>query len=111
MLRTAGKYKNKKRPPVICEKQFATEFVVREDKVTRPDGTVSSVQRRRPTLTEKAYPTIFPNTPSYLSSEPPQKRKTPVLRRQEMYQRDEQQLNDWIASDRMETFDEMSEKN
>jgi hypothetical protein len=103
-------YKNNERPPVVCEKHFATEFIVRQDKVTRPDGTVLSVLRKRPKLTEKAYPTIFPNTPSYLSAEPPRIRKTPVDRRQEMFQRDEQQFNDWMASDRIETFDEMSDK-
>jgi hypothetical protein len=64
---------------------------------------------KKPKLTENAYATIFPNTPSYLSSEPPRKRKTPVDRRQEMSQRDEQQF-DWMASDRIETFDEMSDK-
>jgi hypothetical protein len=102
--------KNKKRPPVVCEKHFSTEFIVREDKVTGPDGTVLSVLRKRPKLIENAYPTIFPNTPSYLSSEPPRKRKTPVDRRQEMSRRDEQQFNDWMTSDRIENFDEMSDK-
>jgi hypothetical protein len=108
--RNPEEYKNNKRPPVVCGKHFSTEFIVREDKVTRSDGTVLSVLRKKPKLTENAYPTIFPNAPSYQSSEPPRKRKTPVDRRQEMSRRDEQRFNDWMASDRIESFDEMSDK-
>jgi hypothetical protein len=44
--RNPEEYKNNKRPPVVCEKHFATEFIVREDKVTRSDGTVLSVLRK-----------------------------------------------------------------
>jgi hypothetical protein len=103
-------YKSNKRPSVVCEKYFATEFIVREDKVTRPDGTVLSALRKRPKLIVNAYPTIFMNTPSYLSTEPLRKRKPPVDRRQEMSRRHEQQFNDWMASDIIETFDEMSDR-
>jgi hypothetical protein len=108
--RNPEEYKNNNGPPVVCEKHFATDFILREDKVTPPDGTVLSVLRKRPKLIENAYPTIFPNTPSYLSTEPPRKRKPPVDRCQEMSRRDEQQFNDWMTSDRIETFDEMSDK-
>jgi hypothetical protein len=55
-------YKNNNRPPVVCEKHFASDFIVREDKVTRPDGTVLSVLRKKPKLIENAYPTIFPKS-------------------------------------------------
>jgi hypothetical protein len=103
-------YKNNKRPPVVCEKHFAAEFIVREDKVTRSDGTILSLLRKRPKLTKNAYPTIFPSTPSYLSSEPPRRRKMPITRRQEMSECDEQESNDLSGSDSTETFDEMSDK-
>jgi hypothetical protein len=86
------------------------KFIVLEDKLTRSYGTVLSVLSKKPKLPENANLTIFPNTPSYLSTEPPRKRKSPVDRRQEMSQRDEQQFNDWMASDRIETFDEMPDK-
>jgi hypothetical protein len=39
--------KNNKRSPVVCEKHFATEFIVREDKATRSDGAVLSVLRKK----------------------------------------------------------------
>jgi hypothetical protein len=45
-----------------------------------------------------------------MSLEPPRKRKTPVCRREEMSQRDEQQFNDRMTSDRIETIDQMSDK-
>jgi hypothetical protein len=92
--RNPEEYKNNNGPPVVCEKHFATDFILRKDKVTPPNGTVLSVLRKRPKLIENAYPTIFPNTPSYLSTEPPRKRKPPVDRCQEMSRRDEQQFND-----------------
>jgi hypothetical protein len=52
---------------VVCEKHFADEFIVKVDIVTRPDGTVLREPRKRPKLAKDAYPSIFPQTPSYLS--------------------------------------------
>jgi hypothetical protein len=77
--------------------------------MTRTDGTAISMLRKRPKPIENAYPTIFPNTPSHLLKKPPQKRKPPFDRCQEMSRRDEQ-FNDWMTRDRIETFDEMSDK-
>ena len=86
---------------VVCEKHFVTEFIVRFDSATRADGTVICVPRSNPKLTEDAYPSIFPNVPSYLSEIPPVKRKNPDTRRAEMSARDDQVLLDWMCDDKI----------
>ena len=65
---------------VVCINHFAEHFVVTVDSVKRPDGTILTVERAKPMLTDDAYPSIFPNCPSYLSEEPPSKRKNPLDR-------------------------------
>ena len=62
---------------VVCKKHFSEQFIIRVDSVTRDDGTVLSVPRKRLKLTADANPSLFPNTPSYLSSEPARKRRMP----------------------------------
>ena len=78
---------------VVCDKHFAAEFVVREDVVTRADGSELRMRRERPKLAKDAYPSIFPNTPSYLSTEPPRKRRAPEERRFELSLRDKEDFD------------------
>ena len=75
---------------VVCELHFLKEFVLREDAITRSDGTLLVVPRKIPKLSKDAYPSIFPNLPGYMSSLPRPKRKCPDKRRQEVRQREEQ---------------------
>ncbi|GIY86891.1 hypothetical protein CEXT_743661 [Caerostris extrusa] len=63
-----------------------------EDHAVRDDGSVLTVKRIYPKLTPDAYPSIFPNQPAYLSSDPVSKRKTPSERRNEMLKRDEKKI-------------------
>lgn len=91
---------------VVCEKHFSEQFIIRIDTVRRDDGTILSVPRGHPKLTADAVPTLFPNTPSYLSSEPPKKRKAPDERRADMSFRDEQSFQSWMENDSIGTFDE-----
>lgn len=44
------------------------------------DGSVISYDRKVPVLTNDAFPSLFPNLPSYLSSDPAPKRKDPEER-------------------------------
>jgi len=74
------------------------------DTATRPDGSILTVPRKNPKLAPDAYPTIFPNNPSYLSSEPTRKRKAPKERRQEMSEHDEQQFEQWMSDDLISSF-------
>ena len=48
---------------VICIKHFSPHFIMREDSVKRPDGSILTVQRSRPKLTPDAYPSLFENCP------------------------------------------------
>jgi hypothetical protein len=91
----------------VFEKHFAPEFIVRVDVVTRPDGSVLREPRKRPKLTEDAYPSVFPHTPSYLTSEPGRKRKAPEDRRLELTVRDDQMFSDWMSDDRIASFDDL----
>ena len=55
---------------MVCEKHFAEKFVVCVESVTRDDDSVLTVPRQAK-LTTDAYTSLFSNTPSYLSAEPP----------------------------------------
>ncbi len=54
--------------------------------------------------------TPFPNTPAYLSSEPPKKRKNPLTRNAEIDARDNEQFEEWLSMDVIETFDILCDK-
>jgi hypothetical protein len=94
---------------VVCEKHFAQDFIIRVDTITRDDGSILSVQRMHPKLTNDAYPSYFPNAPMYLSTEPPTKRKSPDSRRAELDQRDEALFEEWIAEDKIGDYKKLSE--
>jgi len=61
--------------------------------------------REAPVLTEDAVPTLFPNTPSYLSTVLPLKRKHPDDRRAEASARDDEVLQNFLDADIITTFD------
>ncbi|KAH6935837.1 hypothetical protein HPB50_010717 [Hyalomma asiaticum] len=64
---------------VLCESHFEERFILR-DYTHIVNGEVVKIPRGRPCLTEDAIPTIFPNTPSYLSKKLPQKRHSRTSR-------------------------------
>ena len=64
----------------VCERHFDPKFIIREYSACGPDGTVITCPRDAPVLAPDAVPTVFPNTPSYLSSVPPMKRRAPDVR-------------------------------
>ena len=55
---------------MVCKKDFAEKFVVCVESVTRDDDSVLTVGRQAK-LAADAYTSLFSNTPSYLSTEPP----------------------------------------
>ena len=61
---------------VVCEKYFASEFIMHVDTITRDYGSTLSVHRTLPKLSLDAFPSYFPNAPSFLSIELPVKRKS-----------------------------------
>lgn len=67
------------RTSVLCELHFEQRFIVR-DYTHIVNGEEVKIPRGRPCLTEDAIPTIFPNTPCYLSKKLPQKRQSRTSR-------------------------------
>lgn len=67
------------RTAVLCELHFEQRFIVR-DYTHIVNGEVVKIPRGRPCLTDDAIPSIFPNTPSYLSKKLPQKRSSRTSR-------------------------------
>ncbi|KAH8027321.1 hypothetical protein HPB51_004633 [Rhipicephalus microplus] len=67
------------RTAVLCELHFEQRFIVR-DYTRIVNGEVVKIPRGRPCLTDNAIPSIFPNTPSYLSKKLPQKRSSRTSR-------------------------------
>lgn len=92
----------------ICRKHFSEEFIIREDVITRPDGTILRVAREKVKLLEDAYPTTFENQPSYLSTTLPTKRKTPSVRNSEMKVRKLNEEEVLEKADEIIKFDELS---
>jgi len=90
---------------VVCEKHFEPHFIQREQTCFRPDGMSFTCVRDTPVLDPSAVPTIFPNTPSYLTSPLPTKRKAPDDRRAEMAARDDKVLADWLDRDCVDDFE------
>jgi len=68
----------------VCERHFDVRFIIRDRVFRRSDGSTFTSPRDAPTLSDDAVPTLFPNTPSYLSSVPPPKRRNPDNRREEL---------------------------
>ncbi|KAH7932095.1 hypothetical protein HPB51_029512 [Rhipicephalus microplus] len=67
------------RTAVLCELHLEQRFIVR-DYTHIVNGEVVKIPRGRPCLTDDAIPSIFPNTPSYLSKKLPQKRSSRTSR-------------------------------
>jgi hypothetical protein len=91
-------------------RNFAPEFIIRVETVTRGDGTVQSVPHKIPKLAVGAYPFSIPNTSAYLSSEQPKKRKMTDERHSEMAARDEEQFSGWMQEDQIACFDDLRSK-
>ncbi|XP_035826119.1 uncharacterized protein LOC118477835 [Aplysia californica] len=89
---------------VVCAKHFTEDCILRVDSFTR------AVDRKIPRLSDSAYPTIFPNCPSYLSEPTPVKRKKPEERLKEVENRDEQSFREWMERDKINGFSDVTNK-
>ena len=94
----------------VCQAHFDDSFIIRKDNVRRPDGTILTVDREKPKLADDAYPTIFPGCPSYMSEEPPAKRKNPDDRFREALERDNAAFNEWMRDDHISDFADFSSR-
>ena len=95
---------------VVCENHFEPRFIIRDYVYSQPDGSSFTCPRETPALDPEAVPTFFPNTPTYLSSPLPPKRKAPEDRRAEAAARDEKAFKDWMDSDVINGFDDFVDK-
>ena len=89
----------------VCERHFDPRYIIREYSTTGPDGVKKTWPRDAPALDPDAVPNIFPNTPSYLSSVPPPKRKAPDEKRAEAIARDTAVFEQWLDEDSISSFD------
>ena len=89
---------------VVCERHFADSLIIREDTLTRPDGTVITATRK-PTLTKNAVPHIFPCQPKYLTTSLPPVRTTPEERQSRLEARDEAAFKKWQERDSIQSFE------
>lgn len=85
----------------VCGKHFEPRFIITEDRMKRPDGSVITARRGTPKLTKDAYPTIFPNQPQHLSEKLP-KIRTPQEKEDCLQARDKAGFSDLIESDKIE---------
>lgn len=65
---------------VVCIKHFDEQFLNKEDKYVKPDGTFTVIPRKKITLKNEAYPTIFLNQPSYMTTSVGPSRVDPLVR-------------------------------
>ncbi|GBO21960.1 hypothetical protein AVEN_26363-1 [Araneus ventricosus] len=86
---------------VVCIKHFSSQFIIKKDSVVRDDSSELVVPRKFPKLANDAYPSIFPNQPSYLSNEPSTSRKSPSERKL----RDEQKFQEQCTNDTINSFE------
>ncbi|KAG0692460.1 THAP domain-containing protein 2 [Chionoecetes opilio] len=94
---------------VVCAKHFEQSFIITEDSITRPDGTIMTAKRGWPTLTKDAFPTIFVNQPKYMTKEVPPARTTLQERRDRIIEHDEMVLRNWMENDNINSFGDFCE--
>lgn len=92
----------------VCIKHFSERFIIREDVMTKPDGTILRVARDQLKLSLDAFPTIFENQPSYMSTVLPPKRKAPSVRHAEYKIRRENEEEAKKKLDEIINFEELS---
>ncbi|KAG8319311.1 hypothetical protein J6590_094502, partial [Homalodisca vitripennis] len=88
----------------VCIKHFDERYIIKEDTVTRPDGTILTVKRDRPKLRNDAVPTIFENLPNYIGKDLPAERKDPEGRRREAEERHQKQIQEEERRDTIDSF-------
>ncbi|KAG8253060.1 hypothetical protein J6590_042870 [Homalodisca vitripennis] len=88
----------------VCIKHFDERYIIKEDTVTRPDGTILTVKRDRLKLRNDAVPTIFENLPNYIGKDLPAERKDPEGRRREAEERHQKQIQEEERRDTIDSF-------
>nr|CAI5842149.1 unnamed protein product [Callosobruchus analis] len=91
---------------IVCSKHFLESEIITVDTITRPDSSILTCSRKIPKLQPTVIPTIFSNLPSYMTVKLPQKWKDPEQRTQELLDRDIQNFDLWMDSDKINSFDD-----
>lgn len=89
----------------VCIKHFDERYIIREESVTRPDGSILTVKRDRLKLRDDAVPTVFENLPTYLTKTLPTERKNPEERKLLAEQRLELKKKQEDQLDTVESFE------
>ncbi|XP_023217338.1 uncharacterized protein LOC111619749 [Centruroides sculpturatus] len=85
----------------VCIHHFDEQFIIREDSAVRDDGTILTIQHKHPSLKKDAFPTKFPNQPSYLCTILPTKTCNPEERSTELLEREEKKCKKWLSTDKI----------
>ena len=93
---------------VVCIKHFAERFISREISVTTLDGKLLTLKRKNLALTKDAYPSIFENQPSYMTTEVPQSRNPPEKRFEKMQSNQKKLLEKIELQDQINSFKDFS---
>ncbi|KAG8287303.1 hypothetical protein J6590_041547 [Homalodisca vitripennis] len=88
----------------VCIKHFDERYIIKEDTVTRPDGTILTVKRDWLKLRNDAVPTIFENFPNYIGKDLPAERKDPEERRREAEERHQKKIQEEERRDTIDSF-------
>ncbi|KAG8250706.1 hypothetical protein J6590_095987 [Homalodisca vitripennis] len=86
----------------VCIKHFDERYIIKEETVTRPVGTILTVKRDR--LRNDAVPTIFENLSNYIGKDLPAERKDPEERRREAEERHQKQIQEEERRDTIDSF-------
>lgn len=93
----------------VCEKHFDSDDIIKFDKHLQADGTIKLLLLRSPKLKEGAIPKIFPNLPSYLTKPKQMKRTDPQCRREALFTRNNNEIEDFLSSDLIKDYMDLFE--
>jgi len=94
----------------ICIRHFEEQFVMRNFVFRGKDGLMHTEPRDTPILTDDAYPSLFPDLPKYMSEKVPKKRKNPDVRRDEIDDRSDAVLEEFLQADRISDYNNFEQQ-
>lgn len=79
-------------------------MIIKNDNVTDAEGNIKSIPRKRPLLSDDAYPCVFDGCPSYLSETMPKFRQS---RDEKLTNKENEILEKFMEGDRITDFNNL----
>lgn len=95
---------------VVCAKHFDSKFIITEDVYPIEGDSPVRVPCKNPKLREDAFPSVFPNQPSYNTIKVSSDRKDPGDRVRRQLRRDEENYQRWLEKDKIQDLNMFKEK-